>query len=79
MAEVPTVRIDSLHAACDKWCDFPVADRPNAVNKWLHTADARRGEWIFMIEVRAACSAPCCDALVECPPPAAARRRTTCG
>ncbi len=50
MAEVPTVRVDSLHAACDKWCEFPVADRPNAVAAWLATEDARRGDWIFMIE-----------------------------
>ena len=50
MAEVPTVRVDSLHAACDKWCEFPVADRPDALRKWLQTDDSRRGEWIVMIE-----------------------------
>ena len=50
MAEVPTVRVDSLHAACDKWCEFPVADRPDAVRKWLATPDSRLGEWIFMVE-----------------------------
>ena len=43
MAEVPTVRVDSLHAACDKWCEFPVADRPDALRKWLQTDDSRRG------------------------------------
>ena len=50
MGEVPTVRVDSLHAACDKWCEFPVADRPNAVAAWLKTDDSRLGDWIFMIE-----------------------------
>ncbi len=50
MAEVPTVRVDSLHAACDKWCEFPVADRPNAVTAWLQSADSKLGEWLFMIE-----------------------------
>jgi len=50
MGEVPTVRVDSLHAACDKWCEFPVADRPNAVAAWLLTADAKLGEWLYMIE-----------------------------
>lgn len=76
MAEVPTVRVDSLHEACDKrvpawrgsppqpqtdvarcttrarrrWCEFPVADRPNAVAAWLRSADAALGEWIYMIE-----------------------------
>lgn len=72
MAEVPTVRVDSLHASCDKcaprlgvaaavlpmltppsrcrWCEFPVADRPNAVAAWLKTPDALLGEWLYMIE-----------------------------
>ena len=50
MAEVPTTRVDSLHAACDKWCEFPVADRPDAIRKWLLTDDSKRGEWILMIE-----------------------------
>ena len=51
MAEVPTVRVDSLHAECDRWCEFPVADRPDAIKKWLATPDSRRGEWILMIEM----------------------------
>jgi hypothetical protein len=50
MAEVPTVRVDSLHAECDTWCAFPVADRPDALRKWLRTEDSKRGEWIVMIE-----------------------------
>ena len=40
-----------LHAECDRWCEFPVADRPDAIKKWLATADSRRGEWILMIEM----------------------------
>ena len=51
MGEVPTVRVDSLHAECDRWCEFPVADRPDAIKKWLATPDSRRGEWILMIEM----------------------------
>ena len=50
MGEVPTVRVDSLHAECDTWCEFPVADRPDALKKWLQTEDSKRGEWIVMIE-----------------------------
>lgn len=50
MGEVPTVRVDSLHAECDTWCEFPVADRPDALRKWLETEDSKRGEWIVMIE-----------------------------
>ena len=50
VGEVPTVRVDSKHAACDTWCEFPVADRPDALRKWLLTDDSKRGEWIVMIE-----------------------------
>ena len=50
MAEVPTVRVDSLHPECDTWCEFPVADRPDALRKWLRTEDSKRGEWIVMVE-----------------------------
>ena len=46
----PQVRVEPLHAACDTWCEFPVADRPDALRKWLATEDSRRGEWIAMIE-----------------------------
>ena len=31
-------------------CEFPVADRPNALKKWLASDDSKRGEWILMIE-----------------------------
>ena len=50
MREVPTLRVDSLHEKCDTWCDFPVADRPNAVAEWLKTEDSKLGDWILMIE-----------------------------
>jgi len=50
MPEVPTVRVDSLHEACDRWCEFPVADRPHALADWLKSEDSKRGEWIFMVE-----------------------------
>ena len=50
MREVPTVRVEPLHPACDTWCDFPVADRPNAVAQWLLTDDAKRGKYILLIE-----------------------------
>ena len=53
MAEVPTVRRVGFTACveCDTWCEFPVADRPDAIKKWLATPDSRRGEWILMIEM----------------------------
>jgi len=50
VAEVPTLRVDSLHAACDTWCEFPVADRPHAVAAWLKTEDAQLGDYLFLIE-----------------------------
>jgi len=50
MKEIPTVRVDPLHPQCDHWCEFPVADRPDAVAKWLLTADARLGDFVLIIE-----------------------------
>merc|ERR1711903_21910 len=54
MKEVPTVRVDSLHPSCDKWCAFPVHDRPDAIKKWLQSEDAKRGgeknKFVLMIE-----------------------------
>jgi hypothetical protein len=52
--QVPTFRANPLHPTCDDWCDFPVADRPNAVRQWLE-AVARgeqelRGAWVLMLE-----------------------------
>ncbi|GFH17753.1 uncharacterized protein HaLaN_14448 [Haematococcus lacustris] len=34
MDEVPTFRAQPLHPKCDEYCDFPVADRANAVVQW---------------------------------------------
>ena len=42
-------RVDSLHAACDVWCEFPVADRPDAIKKWLRTSDSRRGAQHYLL------------------------------
>ena len=54
MKEVPTVRVDSLHPSCDKWCEFPVHDRPDAIKKWLQSKDSKRGgaknKFVLMIE-----------------------------
>lgn len=32
--QVPTFRATPLHPECDTYCDFPVADRANAVMQW---------------------------------------------
>lgn len=37
-AQVPTWRANPLHPECDTWCEFPVADRPNAVQQWINAA-----------------------------------------
>ena len=51
MDEVPTVRVHPRsNGECDEWCDFPVKDRPNAIKRWLQTEDAKRGEWILLVE-----------------------------
>jgi hypothetical protein len=33
-AQIPTFRAQPLHPECDTYCDFPVADRANAVQQW---------------------------------------------
>jgi len=38
-SQVPTYRANPLTPACDTWCDFPVADRPNAVRQWIAAAE----------------------------------------
>lgn len=50
MDEIPTVRVEPLHPHCDTWCEFPVADRPNAVAQWLQTEDSRKGKFVLLIE-----------------------------
>lgn len=54
MDEIPTFRANPLHPECDKWCDFPVADRPNAVWQWLTAVTAQpdmlKGAWVLLLE-----------------------------
>ena len=50
MREVPTVRVQPLHPACDTWCEFPVADRPDAFRQWLLSRDSRRFRYIMLGE-----------------------------
>lgn len=54
MDEVPTWRADPLHPECDTWCEFPVADRPNAVQQWINAAKKDstliKAPWLLMIE-----------------------------
>lgn len=38
--QVPTWRANPLTPECDTWCEFPVADRPNAVQQWVNAAKA---------------------------------------
>lgn len=38
LLQVPTWRANPLHPECDTWCEFPVADRPNAVQQWIDAA-----------------------------------------
>ena len=41
-------------AECDGWCDYPVADRPNAVRQFLEAAQRDpsmiKGPWLLVIE-----------------------------
>ncbi|GLC55430.1 hypothetical protein PLESTB_000986400 [Pleodorina starrii] len=54
MDEIPTFRANPLHPKCDEWCDFPVADRPNAVKQWIDAAAKEpsmiKGAWILLLE-----------------------------
>lgn len=54
MDEVPTWRANPLHPECDTWCEFPVADRPNAVQQWINAAKKDptmiKAPWLLMIE-----------------------------
>jgi hypothetical protein len=54
MQEIPTYHAQPLTPACDHWCPFPVADRPNAVRQFFEAA-ARdpsliQAPWILLIE-----------------------------
>ena len=55
MEEVPTFHVwDVLKPQCDGWCDYPVANRPNAILQYFQAADKNRsminGAWILMAE-----------------------------
>lgn len=51
---VPTFLATPLHPECDAWCDYPVADRPNAIRQFLDAAVADpsmiKAPWLYMIE-----------------------------
>ena len=36
--EIPTFRAHPLTPKCDIWCEFPVSDRPDAVEQWLEVS-----------------------------------------
>mmetsp|Transcript_8488 Transcript_8488/g.22730 ORF Transcript_8488/g.22730 Transcript_8488/m.22730 type:complete len:389 (+) Transcript_8488:325-1491(+) len=54
MDEIPTFRVDPVQPECDRWCWFPVADRANAVRKWLTAAEANpsmiKAPWLLLLE-----------------------------
>eukprot|EP00877_Chromochloris_zofingiensis_P015145 jgi/Chrzof1/9885/Cz04g19190.t1 len=54
MGEIPTFRVNPLQPKCDTWCEFPVADRPNAIVQWINAtkydASLIQGAWILMLE-----------------------------
>lgn len=50
MTEIPTVRVEPLNPECDRWCEFPVADRPHSIAEWLKTEDSKKAKWILIIE-----------------------------
>ena len=50
MHEVPTMRFDPNQEKCDRWCDYPVADRSLAVAQWSRTTDADRCSHVMMVE-----------------------------
>lgn len=54
LQEIPTYHVQPLHPKCDTWCEFPVADRPNAVKQFLAAATKDtsliKAPWILLIE-----------------------------
>ena len=55
MEEVPTFHAwDVLKPACDGWCDYPVANRPNAILQYFDAVAKNKsminGAWILMAE-----------------------------
>ncbi|MEW5312359.1 MAG: hypothetical protein WDW38_004000 [Sanguina aurantia] len=52
---IPTYHAwDVLKPACDGWCDYPVANRPPAIQQWITAASRNSsmllGAWILMLE-----------------------------
>ena len=55
MDEVPTFHAVPLQPECDRWCEYPVSDRPNAVRQFFDAAATTapaliRAPWILMTE-----------------------------
>ena len=53
LAACRSVASPSAHSALSlvpRWCEFPVADRPDAVQKWLQSDDSRLGDWLYLVE-----------------------------
>eukprot|EP00798_Chlamydomonas_sp_ICE-L_P017194 gene17194-23512_t len=54
MEEIPTFHAKPMHPECDTWCDFPVADRPNAVWQWIQAVvkdpSMMKGAWVLLGE-----------------------------
>ena len=52
--EIPTYHAMPLTPQCDTWCEFPVADRPNAVHQFFRAAAGDpaliKAPWLLMIE-----------------------------
>lgn len=75
MDEIPTFRADPLQPKCDTWCEYPVSDRADAVQKFFDAAEKDpsmlKAPWLYMIESDYVFMKP-----VEIPPPGA---KTTAG
>lgn len=55
MEEVPTFHVwDVIRPECDGWCDYPVANRPNAIMQFFRAAAKDhtliKGAWVVMTE-----------------------------
>ena len=50
MYEIPTWRVDPHRKECDKYCDFPVADRSPALAKWIMSEDSKQCSHIMLVE-----------------------------
>lgn len=54
MDEVPTYHSFPFKPECDGWCDYPVANRPHAIQDFFDQAAKNesmiQGAWVFMLE-----------------------------